>query len=37
MGTARKTFLINADGVIDKLIDKVDTKNASQQVIDLMQ
>jgi peroxiredoxin Q/BCP len=37
MGTARKTFLINADGVIDKIIDKVDTKNASQQVVDLLQ
>jgi len=37
MGTARKTFLINAAGVIDKIIDKVDTKNASQQVVDLLQ
>jgi peroxiredoxin Q/BCP len=35
MGTARKTFIINADGVIEKIIDKVDTKNASQQVLDL--
>jgi thioredoxin-dependent peroxiredoxin len=37
MGTARKTFLISADGIIDKIIDKVDTKNASQQVIDILQ
>jgi peroxiredoxin Q/BCP len=37
MGTARKTFLINAAGIIDKIIDKVDTKNASQQVVDLFQ
>jgi peroxiredoxin Q/BCP len=36
MGTARKTFIINADGVIDKIIDKVDTKNSSQQVLDLL-
>jgi len=35
MGTARKTFLIAPDGVIKKIIDKVDTKNASQQVLDL--
>ena len=36
MGTARKTFIINADAVIDKIIDKVDTKNSSQQVFDLL-
>jgi peroxiredoxin Q/BCP len=37
MGTARTTFIINAGGVIDKIINKVDTQNASQQVIDLLQ
>jgi len=37
MGTARVTFLIDTDGVISKVIDKVDTKNSSQQVIDLLQ
>jgi peroxiredoxin Q/BCP len=36
MGTARTTFIINADGIINKIIDKVDTKNSSQQVIDLL-
>jgi peroxiredoxin Q/BCP len=36
MGTARTTFIINADGVIDKIIDKVDTKASSQQVLDLL-
>ena len=36
MGTSRKTFIINADGVINKIIDKVDTKNSSQQVLDLL-
>jgi len=35
MGTARTTFIIDGDGVIKKIIDKVDTKNASQQVLDL--
>lgn len=37
MGTARTTFLINQGGIIDKIINKVDTKNSSQQVIDLLQ
>ena len=36
MGTARKTFIINGDGIIDKIIDKVDTKASSQQVLDLL-
>ena len=37
MGTARTTFIIDGDGTILKVIDKVDTKNSSQQVIDLLQ
>ncbi|HEY8782427.1 MAG TPA: thioredoxin-dependent thiol peroxidase [Mucilaginibacter sp.] len=37
MGTARTTFIINKGGTIDKIIDKVDTKNSSQQVVDLLQ
>lgn len=36
MGTARKTFIINPEGKIQKIIDKVDTKNSSQQVLDLL-
>ena len=36
MGTARTTFIIDADGVISKIIEKVDTKNSSQQVLDLV-
>jgi peroxiredoxin Q/BCP len=36
MGTARKTFLVNGEGAISKIIDKVDTKNSSQQVLDLL-
>ena len=36
MGTARTTFLIDKEGVISKVIEKVDTKNSSQQVIDLL-
>lgn len=37
MGTARTTFLIDTNGTIAKVIDKVDTQNSSQQVIDLLQ
>ncbi|MGI4021437.1 MAG: thioredoxin-dependent thiol peroxidase [Janthinobacterium lividum] len=36
MGTARTTFLIDQDGIIQKIIEKVDTKNPSQQVLDLL-
>ncbi|MDF3077030.1 MAG: thioredoxin-dependent thiol peroxidase [Sphingobacteriaceae bacterium] len=36
MGTTRKTFIIGADGRIKKIIDKVDTQNSSQQVLDLL-
>jgi thioredoxin-dependent peroxiredoxin len=36
MGTARTTFIIDGAGVIKKVIDKVDTKNASQQVLDVV-
>lgn len=36
MGTARKTFIINEDGIIQHIIDKVKTKEASQQVLELV-
>lgn len=36
MGTARKTFIIDKDGVIKKIIDKVDTAASSQQVLDTL-
>jgi len=36
MGTARTTFIINAEGVIEHMIEKVDTKNSSQQVLALL-
>ncbi|MGI4803219.1 MAG: thioredoxin-dependent thiol peroxidase, partial [Janthinobacterium lividum] len=36
MGTARTTFLINKNSIILKIIEKVDTKNASQQILDLL-
>jgi peroxiredoxin Q/BCP len=36
MGIARKTFLINEEGIITHIIDKVDTKNATAQVLELL-
>jgi peroxiredoxin Q/BCP len=36
MGTIRKTFIIDEAGSIAKVIGKVDSKNASQQVMDLL-
>lgn len=36
MGTARKTFIIDKDGTIKKIIDKVETKESSKQVMDLL-
>lgn len=36
MGTARTTFLIDKNSLILKMIEKVDTKNPSQQVLDLL-
>ncbi|MBE8721808.1 thioredoxin-dependent thiol peroxidase [Sphingobacterium pedocola] len=36
MGTARTTFIINENGIIQHIIKKVDNKNATQQVRDLL-
>lgn len=33
MGTARVTFIINEDGIIEEIIDKVDTKNHASQIL----
>ena len=33
MGTARKTFIINEQGVIEDIIEKVDTKNHTSQIL----
>ena len=32
MGTLRKTFVISEEGIIERIIDKVDTKKHSQQI-----
>lgn len=36
MGVARKTFIIDREGIIKAIISKVDTKNSSQQILDLL-
>ncbi len=36
MGIVRKTFVIDEEGVIAHIIDKVDTKNATAQVLALL-
>lgn len=33
MGTLRKTFVFNAEGVLERIIEKVDTKNHAAQVL----
>jgi len=37
MGTLRTTFIIDGKGIIKKIIAKVESKNASQQVLDALQ
>ena len=34
MGTLRKTFIFDEDGILVKIIDKVDTKNHASQILD---
>ncbi len=36
MGTARKTFVIDKEGKIRKILNKVDTANSSQQVLEAL-
>ncbi|PRD54092.1 thioredoxin-dependent thiol peroxidase [Sphingobacterium gobiense] len=36
MGTARTTFVIDEQGIIQHIVKKVDNKNASQQIRDLV-
>ena len=35
MGIIRTTFVIDGDGVIERVITKVDTKNAAKQILDV--
>ena len=34
MGTLRKTFIFNEEGLLEKIIEKVDTKNHAAQIMD---
>lgn len=36
MGISRKTFLIDEEGIISHIIDKVDTANSTAQVLELL-
>ncbi|RYE30936.1 MAG: redoxin domain-containing protein, partial [Sphingobacteriales bacterium] len=36
MGISRKTFLIDEDGNIAHIVDKVDTKNSSAQLLGII-
>lgn len=36
MGIHRTTFVINENGIIDKIFSKVDTKNHTQQILDAL-
>ena len=33
MGTLRKTFVFNEEGILERIIDKVDTKNHAEQIL----
>ena len=33
MGTLRKTFIFNAEGLLERIIEKVDTKNHTEQIL----
>ena len=33
MGTLRRTFIFNEDGILERLIEKVDTMNAAAQIL----
>ena len=33
MGTLRRTFIFDADGILERIIEKVDTKNAAAQIL----
>lgn len=37
MGTARNTFIINENGTVEDIIEKVDTKNHAEQILGVVQ
>ena len=34
LGTLRRTFIFNQDGILERIIEKVDTRNAAGQILD---
>ncbi len=34
MGTLRRTFIFNEDGILERIIEKVDTRNHASQILD---
>lgn len=34
VGTLRRTFIFSAEGILERIIEKVDTKNAAQQILE---
>ena len=34
LGTLRRTFIFDADGILERIIEKVDTKNAAAQILE---
>ena len=34
MGTLRRTFIFSEDGILERIIEKVDTKNHAAQILD---
>jgi peroxiredoxin Q/BCP len=34
MGTIRRTFIFDEDGILERIIEKVDTKNHAAQILD---
>jgi peroxiredoxin Q/BCP len=34
MGTIRRTFIFDEEGILERIIEKVDTKNHAAQILD---
>ena len=34
LGTLRRTFIFDEDGILQRIIEKVDTKRAAEQILD---
>ena len=34
LGTLRRTFIFDSNGILERIIEKVDTKNAATQILE---